>query len=105
MDLFALMLRKKGHADTTVYANLMGLQVETLSQTILALSGMTAKEWASVYLDLAVCELLKETDMEMIEVAKRMGFSSGTTLGFFFKRMHHGMTPFEYRNGYKRMGR
>jgi hypothetical protein len=102
IDHFALMLRKTGYADTTVYARLMGLPTRVLSYTILALSGMSAKEWASEYIDLAVCELLGKTTMEICEVARRMGFSSGTTLDFFFKRMHKGMTPYEYRNGYKR---
>ncbi|MDR1762240.1 MAG: helix-turn-helix domain-containing protein [Bacteroidales bacterium] len=102
IDRFALMLRQTGYADTTVYARLMGLQPLVLSHTMLALSGMTAKEWSSEYIDLAVCELLRKTDMEIREVARRMGFSSGNTLDFFFKRMHKGMTPFEYRNGYKR---
>lgn len=102
IDRFALMLRQKGYCDTTVYARLMGLRTKTLYYTMLALSGMTAKEWASEYIDMAVCELLKKTDMEIAEVAQRMGFSSSATLNFFFKRMHKGMTAFEYRNGYKR---
>ncbi len=102
IDRFALMLRQTGHRDTTEYARLMGLPVNVLSNTILALSGLTAKQWASEYIDLALCELLRKTNMQMREVAQRMGFSSGVTLNFFFKRMHKGMTAYEYRHGYKR---
>jgi AraC-like DNA-binding protein len=74
-----------------------------LNHAILAMSGISSKEWASQYFDLIVCELLRNTEMKMGEIATRVGFSSGNTLDTFFKRMHKGMTPYEYRHGRMRI--
>lgn len=46
-------------------------------------------------------ELLRETQMTILEISKRVGCNNSITLNRMFKKME-GMTPTEYRNRSKR---
>jgi methylphosphotriester-DNA--protein-cysteine methyltransferase len=96
IDLFASLLRKHGHRKPFFYARLMGVTEKELSMVIKAMSGISAAEWIWRYLHLASCELLKETDMSIGEVSKRLGFSSLNTFTRYFYRME-GMYPSDFR--------
>ena len=100
IDLFAGLIRKYGHRTVSFYAREMGVPVKLMPHTILALTGIYAREWIHEYLILEAEELVKKTDMKFKEIGKRLHFSPVSFSRFF--QLMRKCQPHEWRYGYKR---
>jgi len=100
IDMFAGLIRKHGYRPVMFYAHKMGVPTRLLPPTILALTGMHAREWIHEYLILEACELVKKTDLQFKEIGKRLHFSPVSFSRFF--QLMRKCQPYEFRNGYKR---
>jgi len=101
IDLFAGLVRKHGYHTVAFYAQKMGVPVRLLSPTILALTGLQAREWIHEYLILEVCELVEKTKLQFKEIGERLHFSPVSFSRFF--QLMRKCQPYEWRNGRKRM--
>lgn len=59
-------------------------------------SGMSAKDWITEYILQEIKFLLKNSSLNVQEIAIRTHFSNQTSLGRFF-RQHTGLSPSDYR--------
>lgn len=59
-------------------------------------SGRSAKEWIVEYTIIELKALLRDSNLEIKEIALRTNFQSNSVMTRFF-REHTGMTPSEYR--------
>ena len=60
---------------------------KSLSHILKTYTGMDFKQWCTQYTRLMVKELLVETDYTLNTIAKRVGFSGGTTFSKWFIRI------------------
>ena len=82
--------------DVAFYAEKMCVSAKHLTMVITDMSGRSAKDWIIEYSILEIKALLKDTNLEIKEVASRTHFQSNSVMTRFF-REHTGMTPSEYR--------
>lgn len=87
------------HHEHTVnyYANCLNVTPQYLRRVIKNVSGKNAYNLISDFLVREICNLLKETDYTLQEIAEELHFSDQTVLSRFFKR-NKGMSPLKYRN-------
>ena len=100
IDLFAGLIRKHGYRPVAFYARTMGVPVRLMPHTILALTGIHARQWVHEYVILAACELVEKTDLQFKEIGRRLHFSPVSFSRFF--QLMRKCQPYELRNGYKR---
>ena len=100
IDLFAGLIRKHGYRPVMFYAQQMGVPKRLMPSTILALSGLQAREWIHEYLILEVCEMVEKTDLQFKEIGERFHLSPVSFSRFF--QLMRKCQPFEWRNGRKR---
>lgn len=81
---------------TNFYAKKMCVSAKHLTMVITDMSGRSAKDWIIEYSILEIKALLRDSDLEIKEVASRTNFQSNSVMTRFF-REHTGMTPSEYR--------
>ena len=74
----------------------MCVSAKHLTMVITDMSGRSAKDWIIDYSLLEIKALLRDSDLEIKEVASRTNFQSNSVMTRFF-REHTGMTPSEYR--------
>ena len=99
IDLFAGLVRKHGYYSVQFYAKKMGVEYRLMSPTILALTGISPRQWIHEYLILEVCELLENTDLTFTEIGKRFNMST-VSFSRFFKLMRK-CQPYEWRTEHK----
>ncbi|MBY8858187.1 AraC family transcriptional regulator [Nocardia sp. CA2R105] len=78
------------------YAATLGYSVRTLTRACLAATGRTAKRYLDDRTALEAKRLLVHTDLSPGQVASRLGFTSPTVFGKFFRRCT-GETPASFR--------
>lgn len=78
------------------YAATLGYSVRTLTRACLAATGRTAKRYLDDRTALEAKRLLVHTDLRPGQVASRLGFTSPTVFGKFFRRCT-GETPESFR--------
>lgn len=78
------------------YGEKMCLSPKYLSETVKAVSRITATEWIDRYLVQEMCALLKSTDKSIKELAILLGFPNQSFFAKYF-REHVGCTPSDYR--------
>ena len=67
-----------------------------LTMVIKEVSGKSAKDWIVEYIVLEIKALLKNTNMNIQEIAVKTNFANQSSLGRFFRK-HTGMSLSQYR--------
>lgn len=93
---YLLMDHYKKYRDVAYYADKMCITPKYLSAVIKEASGKTAKEWIVEYIVLEIKALLKDSSLNIQEIAVQTNFSNQSSLGRFFKK-HTDMTLTDYR--------
>ena len=78
------------------YGEQLCITPKYLSETVKQVSHRTPNEWIDHYVTLEIRVLLKNTTMNIKEIAKELNFPNQSFLGKFFKE-HVGMSPSKYR--------
>ncbi len=86
------------HRQVQWYASEMNITPKYLSEVISATSRRSPNEWIDKFVTAEMRNLLRHTDMRMGEIAARMGFTSQSFFGKYFKE-NVGVSPSDYRNG------
>lgn len=79
------------------YADKLNVSTAYLSRLVKEISGSTVNDHVTSLVYKEICNLLKQTDMTIGEIATSLNFSDQSALTNFFK-LHSGMTPLAYRN-------
>lgn len=79
------------------YADKLNVSTANLSRLVKEISGSTVNDHVSSLLYKEICNLLKQSDMTMGEIADSLHFSDQSALSNFFK-LRSGMSPLAYRN-------
>ena len=96
-DFFCLVIEfHTVSRDVAFYAQKMCVSAKHLTMVITDMSGRSAKDWIIEYSILEIKALLRDSDLEIKEVASRTNFQSNSVMTRFF-REHTGMTPSDYR--------
>lgn len=93
---YLLMEHYKQYRDVSYYADKMCITPKYLSAVIKEISGKTAKEWIVEYIILEIKTLLRDSSLNIQEIAVRTNFSNQSSLGRFFRK-HIGMTLTDFR--------
>ena len=83
--------------DAGHYADALGVTTGTLSRTLTKLTGRTTKQLILERVVLEAVRLLRFSDLQMKEIADRLGFSDQFAFSKAFKRQR-GEAPLELRN-------
>lgn len=78
------------------YACRLGYSVRTLTRASTAATGLSASEVIDARITLEAKRLLAYTDLTVVAVGRRLGFSESTNFAKFFAR-HTGLTPTAFR--------
>lgn len=96
-DFFYLLMENyRQYRDVAYYADKMCITPKYLSAVIKEVSGKTAKDWIVEYIILEVKRLLRDSSLNILEIAMQADFSNQSSLGRFFRK-HTGMTLTDYR--------
>lgn len=79
------------------YADKLNVTSAYLSRLVKEISGSTVNDHVTSLLYKEICNLLKQTNMTIGEIADHLNFNDQSALTKFFK-MRSGMTPLAYRN-------
>lgn len=84
------------HPDVAYYADRLCVSSKHLSRTVLCASGKRASDWIANarIIEAKIC--LRMTKMSLADISARLGFSSPSHFGRFF-RHHTGLTPMDYK--------
>ena len=86
----------KENKDVAFYADKLCITSKYLTMVIKETSGKSAKDWIVEYVILEIKTLLKNTNMNIQEIAIRTNFANQSSLGCFFRK-HTGMSLSQYR--------
>ena len=70
--------------------------IQIPDDVIKEVSGKSAKDWIVEYIVLEIKALLKNTNMNIQEIAVKTNFANQSSLGRFFRK-HTGMSLSQYR--------
>lgn len=94
---FGLIMKHfKENKDVAFYADKLCITSKYLTMVIKETSGKSAKDWIVEYVILEIKTLLKNTNMDIQEIAIRTNFANQSSLGRFFRK-HTGMSLSQYR--------
>ena len=94
---FGLIMKHfKENKDVAFYADKLCITSKYLAMVIKETSGKSAKDWIVEYVILEIKTLLKNTNMNIQEIAIRTNFANQSSLGRFFRK-HTGMSLSQYR--------
>ena len=96
MDLFAHLVWEHPTASAGYYAHKMGLGIRDFATIIRIYSGLTALQWRDRYFMPGIYEMLMETNYNVSDVAKKLGFSSIEVFNKYFTR-HNKCSPKAWR--------
>ena len=98
-DYFMLVMKHyKEYKDVAFYAEKLCITPKYLTSVIKDVSGRPAKDWILEYVVLDIKSYLKNSSLNIQQIASQTKFSNQASLGRFFKQ-HTGMTPSAYRAG------
>ncbi|MGM9791974.1 MAG: helix-turn-helix domain-containing protein [Candidatus Cryptobacteroides sp.] len=97
-DEFFRLLAKHFRTSRTVkfYADRMALTPKYLSMAIRRITGKSIHEWVDDAIILEIKNLLKTTDLTVLQISEELNFCSASALVQFFRK-HTGVTPRHYR--------
>lgn len=87
----------KSERQIRFYADKLNVSSPYLSRMVKEISGTTVNDHISSLLYKEICNLLKQSEMTMGEIADHLHFSDQSALTNFFKQ-RAGMSPLAYRN-------
>lgn len=94
---FSLIMKHfKENKDVAFYADKLCITSKYLTMVIKETSGKSAKDWIVEYIILEIKALLKNTSLNIQEIAIRTNFANQSSLGRFFNK-HTGMSLSQYR--------
>ena len=94
---FALIMEHfRENKDVAFYADKLCITSKYLSMVIKETSGKSAKDWIVEYIILEIKALLKNTSLNIQEIALKTNFANQSSLGRFFRK-HTGMSLSQYR--------
>ncbi|WP_029905055.1 AraC family transcriptional regulator [Prevotella sp. 10(H)] len=79
------------------YADKLCLTANYLSSIIKKVTGNSFQEWIQIILITEIKNLLKTTDLSILQISEDLNFANPSFFGRFFKQ-YTGMTPLKYRN-------
>ena len=85
IDQFAALIRKIRWGTHGDYARATGIDIRLLNATIQTLTGQAIYEWVEYYTLLGAYEMLRDTDKEIKEISKQLGFSQVSIFSRFCK--------------------
>ena len=91
-----IMLYYKENREVAFYADKLCITSKYLSAVIKEVSGKTAKDWIIEYMVLEIKALLKNSTLNIQQIATKTNFANQSSLGRFFRK-HTGMSLLEYR--------
>ena len=91
-----IMKHFKENKDVAFYADKLCITSKYLTMVIKETSGKSAKDWIVEYVILEIKTLLKNTNMNIQEIAIRTNFANQSSLRRFFRK-HTGMSLSQYR--------
>ena len=91
-----IMKHFKENKDVAFNADKLCITSKYLTMVIKETSGKSAKDWIVEYVILEIKTLLKNTNMNIQEIAIRTNFANQSSLGRFFRK-HTGMSLSQYR--------
>ncbi len=91
-----IMKYYKDNRSVTFYANKLYITPKYLTMVVKEVSGKSAKDWITEYIIQEIKFLLKNSSLNIQEIAIRTHFSNQTSLGRFFRK-HTGVSPSFYR--------
>lgn len=91
-----IMKHFKENKDVAFYADKLCITSKYLTMVIKETSGKSAKDWIVEYVILEIKTLLKNTNMNIQEIAIRTNFANQSSLERFFRK-HTGMSLSQYR--------
>ena len=84
------------HRDVSWYANELTITSKYLSAAVKMVSGRTASSWINVFVMTEIKSMLRNTDLNIKEIAEELHFPNQSLLGKYFRK-YAAMTPSEYR--------
>lgn len=97
-EFFALLSRHyKVERKIRFYAAKMSVTPKYLSRAILQITGKSAKQWMDEAVILEIKNLLRTSDLTVLQISEALNFSTPSALVQYF-RLHTGQTPGHYRN-------
>jgi AraC family transcriptional regulator, transcriptional activator of pobA len=95
---FVKMLMNSGKEKHSVnfYANGLGVSNQYLARIVKASTGHTVHNWISQFLLSEIMDLLKDTNMNLQQIADKISFSDQAAITKFFKK-HTGILPSEFK--------
>ena len=94
---FSLIMKHfKENKDVAFYADKLCITSKYLTMVIKETSGKSAKDWIVEYIILEIKALLKNTSLNIQEIAIKTNFANQSSLGRFFRK-HTGMSLSQYR--------
>lgn len=91
-----IMQHYKENREVTFYADKLFITSKYLSMVIKEVSGKSAKDWIIEYIVLEIKALLKNSTLNIQQIAMKTNFANQSSLGRFFRK-HTGMSLLEYR--------
>ena len=96
-ELFSLLhAHHCQHKDASFYAEKICLTPKYLSHVVKQVTGRTLYDWITFFVMKDAKRLLQATDLNVSEIADRLGFSNSSFFGRYFKK-NAGMTPLAFR--------
>lgn len=96
-----LIHRELRHARGCEYAARFGIKAVELNGAFRALTGMSFEKWLSGYLLLMCDDMMCNSKMDFLEIAKFLHFTTNTAFSQWY-RLQRGMSPYEWKHGRKR---
>lgn len=96
-ELFSLLhAHHCQHKDASFYAEKICLTPKYLSHVVKQVTGRTLYDWITFFVMKDAKRLLQATDLNVSEIADRLGFPNSSFFGRYFKK-NAGMTPLAFR--------
>lgn len=96
-DFICAVKRQPQHREVAYFASTLGVSAKYLSTLVLDATGQSAKEFIDNNAIAYIKQLLRTTNLSVIQIAQTLAYSGDSNLCRFFKS-RTGMTILEYKN-------
>ena len=94
---FALLARHyKTERKVSFYAGRMSVTPKYLTRAMQKITGKSAKQWMDEAIILEIKNLLRTSDLTVLQISEALGFSTPSAMIQYFRK-HSGQTPARYR--------
>lgn len=95
--VYLILTYFKTEKQLSFYANKLCLTSNYLSSIVKKVTGHSFEQWKQIVITIESKNLLKTTDMSIVEIADHLNFPNASFFGTFFKKQT-GVTPKAYRD-------